>query len=179
MTSEPLDELYFKWLYSLVADPGQDLTYWKLLKVLYTTEFVWVVPNDENRISDARALRAKFVDTQGIRLRRSERDWIDLGCSILEVMVGLAYRLEFEAYTGRAHYWFWVLLDNIGLSEFDDSCEIPEGDIRDVLEMVIQRYYEPDGRGGFFPLDHPDKDQRQVELWGQVSSYVLERGLAG
>lgn len=181
MSSEPLDELYLKWLYRQVADPDQDLTFWNVLRILFTTEFVWIVPNDENRISDGKALREEFLDTQGIRLRRSELHWIELGCSMLELMVGLARRLEYEADRGRAHYWFWILMENIGLSEenVNDSCMFSEEDVRDVLEMVIQRYYEPNGHGGFFPLENPRDDQRTIELWYQLSEYVLEQGLAG
>lgn len=175
--SEPLDELYFQWLYSCVADPEQDFTYWNVLRVLYETEFVWNVPNDENRVGDAKALREKFINTQGIRLRRSDKDWVDIGCSMLEVMVALSERLEYEADEGRAHYWFWVLMENIGLSEFNDSYELPEEHVRDVLEMVIHRYYQPNGHGGFFPLKNPQDDQRHVELWYQLNEYVMERNL--
>jgi hypothetical protein len=181
MNSEPLDELYFKWLYEQVADPEQGLTFWNVLRVLYTTPFAWVVPNDENRIADARELRERFIDTQRIRLHRSEQNWVELGCSMLEVMVGLAVRLEYMADKGKAHYWFWVLMENIGLSEFDDSRfdEDSEDHVREVLEMIIQRYYDPDGHGGFFPLENPTGDQREIELWYQLSAYVLERELAG
>lgn len=179
--SEPLDELYFKWLYEQVADPGQDLTFWNVLRVLYTTPFVWVVPNDENRIGDGKELREFFIESQHIRLRREDRNWIQLGCSMLELMVGLANRMEFLADKGKAHYWFWVLMENIGLSHFDDSKwkRRTEDHVREVLEMVIQRYYEADGRGGFFPLERPEEDQRDVEIWDQLGEYVLERNLAG
>lgn len=179
MNSEPLDELYFQWLYEQVADPEQDLTFWNVLRVLFTTEFVWIVPNDENRIADGKELRENFIKARRIRLRREDRNWINLGCSMLELMVGLANRLEFLADKGTAHYWFWVLMGNIGLSEFDDAHEVPEDDVQDVLEMVIQRYYESNGHGGLFPLERPREDQREVELWYQLSEYVTEQELAG
>jgi len=181
MNGKPLDELYLEWLYRRVADPEQGLTFWNVMRVLYSTEFVWVVPNDENRIADARDLREEFIDSSRIRLRKADRNWIELGCSMLELMVGLAERLKYQAEKGKAYYWFWVLMVNIGLSELDDSRfdRETEEHVRDVLEMVIQRYYEPDGHGGFFPLEHPQQDQREVELWYQLSEYVWERELAG
>jgi len=48
--SQPLDELYFTWLYSQVGsvrtrNPAR--TYWSLLRYLYTKEFVWIIPNDD------------------------------------------------------------------------------------------------------------------------------------
>lgn len=177
--SEPLDELYFDWLYRQVADPDQDLTFWDVLRVLYKTEFVWIVPNDENRIADGRALREDFLKKERIRLRRSEQNWIELGCSMFELMVGLAIRLESQADKGKAHYWFWELMDNIGLGGFNDSVEVPVSHVEEVLEMVIQRYYKKNGYGGFFPLENPQQDQREIELWYQLSAYVLERELAG
>ncbi|QEQ93922.1 hypothetical protein SEA_KARDASHIAN_57 [Streptomyces phage Kardashian] len=181
MSGKPLDELYLEWLYKQVADPEQDLTFWKVLTVLFSTEFVWVVPNDENRIADGKALREDFLRKERIRLRQRDRHWIELGCSMLELIVGLAGRLETEADRGKAHYWFWVLMENIGLSEehFNDDCDFTEEEVEDVLEMVIQRYYEPDGRGGFFPLRNPIGDQREIELWYQLNEYVLEQSQAG
>jgi len=172
--SAPLDELYFDWLYRQVADPDQGLTYWHVLRILYSTEFVWIVSNDENRISDGKELRERFIKDQRIRLRRADLNWIDLGCSMLELMVGLSERLEYLA-DGKAHSWFWHLMGNIGLSELHDGVDLPEEYVYDVLERIIQRYYEPDGNGGFFPLRRPREDQRQIELWYQLSAYVLER----
>ena len=179
--SRPLDELYFEWLYRQVADPEQDLTFWNVLRVLYTTEFAWVVPNDENRIGDAKELREEFLEAKHIRVRRSERHWANLGCSMLELMVGLSRRLEFEADRGKAHYWFWVLMDNIGLRELDDSHFgwEDEEQVQDKLEMIIQRYYEPNGHGGFFPLKRPRGDQREIELWYQLNEYVREQEPTG
>jgi hypothetical protein len=43
--------------------------------------------------------------------------------------------------------------------------------------MVIHRYYQPNGHGGFFPLENPQDDQRHVELWYQLNEYVMERNL--
>lgn len=179
MDGAPIDELYLRWLYEQVADPEQDPKWWKLFRILYTTEFVWIVANDEDRIADGKALRQEFIDSHHIRLTRSDRHWTELGCSMLELMVGLSFRLEFEADNGKAHAWFWVLMENIGLSQYDDSRRVPERYIRGVLEMIIQRYYEPNGQGGFFPLERPSQDQRDVEIVYQLSAYVLEKHLAG
>jgi hypothetical protein len=185
MHSGPLDELYLRWLYEQVAVPeydDRDLTYWKILKVLYKKEFVWVVanPNDENRIRDGIALRTEFLESRGI----SDADpvWIELGCSMLELMVGLAKRLEFMAENGKAHYWFWMLMDNIGLIGYNDERRFTGrliDRIDDILDDVIYRNYEPSGHGGFFPLNKPRHDQRDRELWYQMCDYVLEKELAG
>lgn len=172
--SAPLDELYFTWLYEQVADPGiQDktLTYWKVLKMLFTTEFVNLVPNDDNRIQDGKALRIRFLQQQGIP--DADRNWIELGCSVLELIVGLSDRLSFIA-DGEPHYWFWILMENLGLREYNDRRRLPRLRIENMLRDLVWRQYEPSGLGGFFPLQRTDTDQRQVELWQQLNEYVQE-----
>lgn len=183
--SEPLDESYFQWLYEQVADPkfkDQNLTYWKVLKILFNKEFVWIVANDENRIHDGKALRFDFLRERDIDPQDVDPDWLDLGCSVLELMVGLSRRLEFEADKGKAHYWFWVLMDNLGLSGYNDRRRMTQrvlARMDDILNDLIHRNYDTSGIGGFFPLRNPRKDQRKQELWYQMSAYILEKELAG
>lgn len=178
MTSEPLDETYLKWLYSQVAEQDSTVTYWKLFKQLYTTEFVWLVPNDDNRLEDGKALRLEFIRHEGIDYDDVDPDWITIGCSVLELMVGLARRLEFEA-DGKPHYWFWRLVYNIGLLPYHDGVRrYPRQRIQDTLDMIIFRQYDRHGNGGFFPLRGPCADQRNVEIWYQLSAYVLELATA-
>ena len=185
MTGEPLDELYFKWLYAKVADPTFDdprLTYWNILRVLFKKEFGWVVENDGNRVGDGKQLRIDFLREMEIPRHHVEPNWIKIGCSVLEVMVGLADRLAFEA-DGGPHYWFWEhLMTNIGLAGYNDKIRFTKSRLErldEMLDLLMQRQYEPSGLGGFFPLQEPAEDQRKVELWYQLSEYVMERELAG
>lgn len=174
MRIQLLDEDYLTWLYSQVADAtveNPELTYWKLLKYLFTEEFTWSVPNDDNRLEDGKALRLEFVDTG--MYQNVPDDWFELPCSVLELMVGLARRLEFEA-DGKAHYWFWRMMENIRLNKYCDSWRLQKKTIEHIISRVMLREYKADGQGGFFPLKYPEKDQRQVELWYQLSAYVLE-----
>jgi hypothetical protein len=178
--SKPLDELYLVWLYNQVGDPAIEnpaRTYWRMLRQLYTKEFVWVVPNDDNRVEDGKDLRYEFVDQSG--LTDVPLDWIHLGSSMLEVLVGLSRRLSFEA-DGEPRDWFWELIDNLNLHRYNDKRydvkpETAEKVIDTVLDRVIWRTYSMDGRGGLFPLKSTTQDQRDVELWYQLSAYVLEK----
>ncbi len=168
----PLDELYFNWLYRQVADPEiPHPSYWRLLKLLYTKEFVYFIGNDENRAAEGIELRYEFINEDG--LVNVDPNWMRLGCSMLELLIGLTRRLAFEA-EGEPRIWFWVLLDNLGLAECDDSQSYPKVDIEDVLDRVIWRTYRSDGKGGIFPLKRTGIDQRQVEMWYQLQAYVLE-----
>lgn len=174
--SPPLDELYLIWLTSLVSDPNikePSLTYHTLLEQLYTKEFIWVIPNDDNRVADGLDIRAEFVRSQG--LGEVDPSWLGLGCSMLELMIGLSRRLSFEA-EGEPDHWFWKLVQNLGLSRYNDSRKrYPRSQIDAILDAVIWRTYDYNGLGGFFPLRDPPTDQRREELWYQLCHYILER----
>lgn len=172
--AEPLDELYFKWLYSQVDDSEEKnpkYTYWRLLRLFYTKEFVWFVPNDDNRLEDGKDLRYEFIDD--LELQDVDRGWTNLGCSMLELLVGLSRKLSFEA-DGPARYWFWQLIGNLGLYSYNDEKRFRDHEVEAVMDRVIFRTYDYNGVGGLFPLKHPDRDQRRVELWYQMSAYILE-----
>jgi len=88
----------------------------------------------------------------------------------------MADRLRYETDPDSSiSYWFWDLAKNIGIDGFNDASHYEDCDVEEILYGVMFRQYEPDGTGGFFPLRHPRKDQRGVELWYQLNSYVSER----
>lgn len=172
--SKPLDERYFIFLYSQVGDlkiKNPALTYWRLSRQLFTKQFFWVVPNDDNRISDGIDLRAEFVDSTD--LGEVDQDWLRLGCSMFEMMIGLSRRLSFEA-NGEPRDWYWHIASNVGLHKYTDLYKPDTQTVDDILESLIWRNYQADGHGGFFPLRRPKEDQRKVELWYQMSAYILE-----
>lgn len=173
---EPLDEQYLTWLYSLVAPvrlKNPRRTYWSLASQLHSKEFVWFVPNDDNRLEDGRALRDEFLHAREIE--NPDPDWLDLGCSMLELLLGLSRRLSFEG-EGEPRAWFWHLLDVVDLQKYNDYVYDDEArrEIDDALDQIIHRTYAADGRGGLFPLRNPQHDQREVELWYQLNAYLVE-----
>lgn len=177
MNHQQLDELYFVWLYSQVADTETAepaLTSWNLLRILFRKEFVWTIPNDVNRAEDGKDLRRDFISSEGLG-NEADPDWVDYGCSFLELMVGLAKRLAFLG-DGELHYWFWKMMENIGIPRYSDIRKrLPVKKIDEVLDRVMYRTYERDGTGGFFPLQRTHRDQRTVELWYQLSAYLVEQ----
>lgn len=173
--ARPLDELYFEWLYSQVGSVrvrNPTRTYWSLLRQLFTKEFVWIIPNDDNRIEDGRDLRVEFLDISGID--DVDPGWMELGCSFFEMMIGLSRRLSFIA-EGDPRDWFWHLMDNLGLRSFNDDKGIDIEVVDEILNTVIWRTYSEDGQGGLFPLRNAREDQREVEIWYQQSAYILEQ----
>lgn len=171
-----LDELYFEWLYSQICSVKRKnprRSYWKLFQVLYSKEFVWFVPNDDNRVEDGKDLRFAFLDVK--ELDCDDDNWLSMGCSMLEMFMGLAERLAFET-DGDPVEWFWEMLENLDLRKYDDTTHIPRDEVEEILDRVIWRTYKRNGEGGLFPLRRAREDQRYVELWYQLSAYIIERG---
>jgi hypothetical protein len=167
-----LNRKYFDWLkkqITIANDGGYD----DLLHCLHSREFVWVVPNDDNRVADAMDLRKQFYSIREALPEQMPDD----GATVLEAIVALSRRLEFNA-GGNAHEWAWTLIQNLGLSELTDPIN-KDGEefIVNVLDALIWRTYEHNGTGGFFPLQHSEEDQTQVEIWYQMSAFIREHHL--
>lgn len=177
--SAHLDEQYYHWLYVQVCSGRlQKLheSYKNLFHILFTTEFVWIIPNDDNRVEDGKELRYEFLDDTGLRVE-SQKDhaWIRLGCSFLEMLLALSRRADWELELGVKE-WFFEILDNLELSQYNDSVYLDVEDIQEKLNRVNWRTYNYNGGGGMFPLVYPEQDQREVEIWYQLNTYILERG---
>lgn len=174
MSSPPLDELYLTWLYSQVGsvkDRNPSRSYWKILRKLFTKEFVWIVPNDDNRAEDGRDLRLEFLEEHDIQ--EVDPNWMCLGCSMLELLIGISRRLSFEA-DGESRAWFWSLMETLDLERYNDHTPFSDAAIEEVLERIIWRTYRRNGAGGLFPLRNPREDQRKVELRYQWAAYLLD-----
>lgn len=171
---EPVDELYLKWLYDQIGSvkvKNLRRSYWNLARQLYTKEFVWLIPNDDNRVEDGRDLRQEFIEQHDIDV---DPNWMELGCSFLEMAIGLSRRLSFEA-EGEPRDWFWKLMGNLHLDGCNDGMRTyPHEAVEAILDRVIWRTYKHTGEGGLFPLRHAQCNQQDVELWYQLSAYLLE-----
>lgn len=179
---EPIEESYFNWLCSKIDSvdvPTPSSTHWKLLKELHTFEFVWLLPGDDNRAEDGMDVRREFLLQSHLD---DEPYWINLGCSLLEMLIAFSRRAEFLTDLD-AEEWFWIFMVNLGLDEFSDARLIDEEidehiqPIADILERFVWRTYSRNGFGGLFPLENPEYDQRKVELWFQLCGWISEKNL--
>lgn len=165
---------YLQWLEHLLTYEGKhaNRSYSDLVTAMFDTEFKWSVPLDDNRAADGLELRAEFAELHGF----NRRDVLALGpCSFVEVLIGLARRMAFVS-GGTPHYWSWQLLGNLELERLWDRLSRSKmTHARHVMQRVINRTYEPNGVGGFFPLAWPERDQREVELWYQLNAYAEEQ----
>lgn len=172
-----IDDLYLVWLYNQVKMPGArgpSKTHWRLMRQLYTTEFIWFVPNDDNRAEDGRDLRYEFFDSESIE--SFDITWMDLGCSMLELLIAISRRLSFLV-EGEPRVWFWELIENVGISLRASSDKHYNEDVSDyisyAMDTVIWRTYEANGVGGLFPIPGTEVDQRKIEIWQQLNMYLL------
>lgn len=173
----PLDDIYIEWLYShigAVTNRNPSRSYWTLCGVLYREPFAYFVPNDDNRAADGVALREEFLEGVGRHIR--DEDWLELECSILEMLIALAKRFDFQE-DGGVENRFHEMLQNLELDHLTDQAfhERHLGVVRNKIRILNERTYGKNGKGGLFPLQNPDEDQREVEIWYQFQAYCMER----
>ena len=170
-----INDEYFEWLCELIDSKrfSKKVSYRKLLIHLHNIEFTWFISRDDNRADDGIQLRRRFA------LYRDDMaviDYIQGPCSVLEMMVALAVRCEEWIMDNtqmgdRTGQWFWGMVNNLGLSPMRDS-GFDRDYVDDAIARLLNREYEPDGRGGLFTVKHCEYDMRTVEIWTQLSWYL-------
>lgn len=175
INDQSLDELYFGWLYEQVetpldSDPSQ--SHVLLCRTLFDTPFECLVERDENREEEGRLLREEFLDEVDLDV---DPLWLRMNASIFEVMLVLARKASFQS-GDPADEWFWIMCENSNLAQYTDDVYDSRAhrDVQTTLRRIVHRRYSRTGRGGFFPLRNAREDQRSVELWYQLSAYLIE-----
>lgn len=169
---------YFEWLYNYVCKNKvhSKISYRNLLMMLHETEFIFSIPNDENRAVDGESLRYRF------ELEFEEREGMSLPCkitgpcSVLEMMIALAIRCEETImddplYGDRTAQWFWRMMSNLGLGLMTDDI-YDRGLAKQKIDRFLNREYDPDGKGGLFYIRGCNEDLRNVEIWAQLCWYL-------
>lgn len=160
------DQAYFEWLISQITIPNGK-TYNELFERMHKMEFVWTVPNDDNRIRDGIDLRFIFLNNTHKALSLET-------VTLLEVLIGLSKRVAFTA-GGNPPAWAWKLIKNLRLNKATDPLiGVKANRVEEIIYALIWRTYEKNGQGGFFPLSYPTEDQTKVEIWYQMNAYVNE-----
>lgn len=177
-----MTDLYFDWLVGIVCDPKHKIkNYYSLLHHLYLTEFTWIIDRDENRAAYGLDLRKEYEYQTGDIYGYGEIDELLNGsCSLLEMLVALAIQCEDIMFDGtnRTNKWFWIMLENMAI----DDCTEQDYDsnyVDDRIDILLNRTYERNGRGGLFYIRNCKEDLRKVEIWYQCSWFLdtlYERG---
>lgn len=172
-------EQYFHWMCGKVYGfQYSGPSYQKLLTLLNKIPFTYLFEMDGNRADDGIALRNRFGHETEFKNYYILFDIMPEPCSVLEMMVALAIRCEEHIMDNpeignRTSKWFWTMIDNLGLTEMDDSDYS-----QPIAEMVIQRFleheYARDGRGGLFAIPGTKRDMRNADIWYQMMWYLCD-----
>lgn len=171
---------YFQWLCKRVGIPRR-MQYFRLAWELHRLIFRPgdTIETDKNRANDGLQLRVIFMQrysASGSAVNRGP-------CTMLEFLIGLAGRMSYVMGADdndlHTRHYFWKMIENLRLIKFsDERYEELNGDffVSEATDRLLFRTYDSNGDGGLFPLKHPSKDQREVEIWYQMQSWLLESG---
>jgi len=168
-----MKDKYFQWMYDQMCEgkTAPEITWYKLFKKLDSVLFTitYKFKRDKNRLEDGLDLRHRFdPDYTPDELNRDP--------SVLEVMIALAFRIEETIMDNpeagdRTAQWFWGMVTNMGLGGmFDDNYS--EEYVDWAITRMLERKYEPDGKGGLFRVRNNPRDLRKVEIWDQALWYL-------
>lgn len=177
-------DAYFKWLKEQIT--GSETADIEEYDILVTTmsvmPFTYVVDMDSNRMWDGLYLRNIFYDDHAAFEGELTQE-----CSLLEALVGLAYRMSFDVFSDMGKStadWFWEFMENLGATfytdavlegRFVDSEENYRGELIDLLKGFMDRTYKDTRHGNVFKYKRDRKDIKQVELWYQMHYYIEEK----
>ena len=176
---------YFYWMATRVQCKKNMLP---LLYHLSNIEFVAILDRDIDRVCDGLELRRRFeyesIDRPGyytctgLETKAFDTPTELLSnlskCSVLEMIVALALRCEEEimrddTYGDRGPYWFWGMLESLGLMNMP---KFNKQAVSQIIDTFIRREYSPDGLGGLFTLPRCECDLRKVDIWEQMCWYL-------
>lgn len=169
------EEMYFKWLLRKIECRGIRIkSYSDLLEMLFETPFEWVINMDVNRAMDGVELRREF----GYVGRYNGYILGDLPCSMLEMMVALASRIEsgimFDPeYGDRTGYWFWKMIENLGLKGAKNDNFEPKY-VKDLLENVMKRTGKYGQKDLFFCSTFSFQKWHSMEIWQKMTAWINE-----
>ena len=174
MTRDELNKAYFEWMYSLVCD--DEPSYRELFHFLHGVDFTYTIDMDGNRFDDGVNLRYRFADESGYNGRMGAKYLDSRPCSVLEMLLALAIRLEEHIMSDpeqgdRTRIWFWTMLSNLELDDMIDS-RFDANHVENAIQKLLNREYGRDGKGGLFRIKHCKYDLRNVEIWYQANWYL-------
>ena len=162
-----IKESYFNYLIRKIGLENDTLMT-SSLWAMFCMPFYILVDFDSNRYEDGKQLRRDLAferpSTRGALSREMPDD-----CSMLEMLVALAARMSLTI-DHTPSSCFWHMFDNLDISDPTDPEEVEEA-----MRILRDREYNYDGSGGgLFPVDSPNSDFRDIEIYKQMNEYLIE-----
>ncbi len=171
-----LKKAYFNYLVERVCDKQHDkVDYIPLLDLLHSMKFVVVLDMDENRVGDGAYIRKKWLQEEDLYDYLFEFE--DEKVSVLEVLVGIAERFEYQVgdmmVGDRTNERFWELLRNLDIEKYTADNYKPLN-IKEKVRIWMNRKYKKDGSGSIFPVKKHVKNMLDLQIWDQMTEYIME-----
>ena len=168
-----LTDRYFSWLTDLIdLEEGKEFT--KLVVCLHNLPFYSVVPMDENRAEDGKALRIDFIrDT----FTKVDDIWLHDECTVLEMLIALARRISIDImpdYGMDTAGWFWIFIHNLGWDWYDNK-HFNREEVKEKVGLFLDRKYGKDGENQlFFSSRKTTNLLKKTEIWYQMFIWLEE-----
>lgn len=174
-----MEEMWAEYLECLIARCGlaKYKKYHKIFECLHEMEYTYVLDRDKNRESDGLGLRKDFINDRHVKFYD---EFINRRCSVMEMMVALAIRVDShilcDPMSGEEtpYKFFMEMIENLRLNQFSGS-RFDDHGIHIYINKWLNRDFCKNGDGSPFPVIHDKRDQRELEIWDQVNSYINEK----
>lgn len=167
---------YLDYLLDKVGYKGNAL-FSNIMYVLLRIEYIPYKGLDSNRAGDGRSLRRAFCLEQLIDFEIFSEEILGTYCSVLEMMVALAIRMEVDiagdpSGEDRTAHWFDVMLESTGLVNYTGE-RFNETEVVSIIWKMQNHEYSSNGEGGLFKTaDSTIFDMRALEIWSQANAYI-------
>lgn len=186
---------YLRWLIMTLTEGKNDYT--NFLTLMHDTPFVALHPMDRNRMEDVNQLRDMWLDTihvkdDNIKLEYA-KELLSTTPSLLEVIYELCIKINDNILyipndPNIPVRLFWKLINNMVRngnfgSKYVMASQILSDNVWDYyvndavkvrFDIILNKKYMENGKGGFFPLKDRNINQRKEELWTVATAYVKE-----
>lgn len=143
----------------------------RVFEFLHNTEFAYILERDGNRYDDGVRLRDAYEIPEEFSDNLAD-EFMDKPCSVFEMLIGLAIRVddEFIGDPKEEHpeEFFMEMVRNLRLDKYRNCSRKCE----DIIHVWLNRRFDRDGNGSPFPLKNPIRNQRDVEIWDQMMTYI-------
>lgn len=184
MENDALWESYGSWL--LAECRFRKRGYSKLMQHLHLMVFEWVHPMDENRAGDGMEHRYYFLRSLGGNAPSDLCEKLQKRpCSMLEMLVGLAIRIDGD-YVGdvnspRPDLLICEFLENWGLMGGSTkaknrgfTCEFVNSRVLSFRNSQVNSQVKNVDFGPF-PVEKPEKYPYNSEIWSLLHQYLFEK----